>query len=59
MTLLSKQLKLTPQFQDTRFANLVMGVNARRFDVVASALYMAPERAAQVYFLPYLKAVSR
>ncbi|MFV3291587.1 ABC transporter substrate-binding protein [Pseudomonas sp. NY11955] len=56
MTLLSKQLKLTPQFQDTRFANLVMGVNARRFDVVASALYVTPERAAQVDFLPYLKS---
>ena len=56
MTLLGQQLKLTPQFHDTRFANLVMGVNARRFDVVASALYVTPERAAQVDFLPYLKS---
>ncbi len=56
MTLLGQQLKLTPQFHDTRFANLVMGVNARRFDVVASALYVTPERAAQVDFVPYLKS---
>ncbi|QXI41325.1 ABC transporter substrate-binding protein [Pseudomonas wayambapalatensis] len=56
MTLLGQHLKLAPQFQDTRFANLVMGVNARRFDVVASALYVTPERAAQVDFLPYLKS---
>lgn len=56
MTLLGQHLKLAPQFQDTRFANLVMGVNARRFDVVASALYVTPERGAQVDFLPYLKS---
>ncbi|AIZ32901.1 ABC transporter substrate-binding protein [Pseudomonas parafulva] len=56
MNLLGAHLKLTTQFQDTRFANLVMGVNARRFDVVASALYVTPERAAQVDFLPYLKS---
>lgn len=56
MTLLSHHLNLQPQFVDTRFANLVMGVNARRFDLVASALYVTPERAAQVDFLPYLKS---
>ncbi|MDF0732910.1 transporter substrate-binding domain-containing protein [Pseudomonas entomophila] len=56
MTVLGQHLKLEAQFQDTRFANLVMGVNARRFDVVASALYVTPERAAQVDFVPYLKS---
>lgn len=56
MTLLGSHLNLQPQFVDTRFANLVMGVNARRFDLVASALYVTPERAAQVDFLPYLKS---
>ncbi|WP_312934936.1 transporter substrate-binding domain-containing protein [Pseudomonas sp.] len=56
MTLLGSHLKLEPQFLDTRFANLVMGVNARRFDVIASALYVTPERANQVAFLPYLKS---
>ncbi|EIK94818.1 family 3 extracellular solute-binding protein [Pseudomonas sp. M47T1] len=56
MTLLGSHLKLAPQFVDTRFANLVMGVNARRFDLIASALYVTPERATQVDFLPYLKS---
>lgn len=56
MRALGKQLQLQPEFRDTRFANLVMGVNARRFDVVASALYVTPERARQVDFLPYLKS---
>ncbi|MED5610262.1 MULTISPECIES: ABC transporter substrate-binding protein [unclassified Pseudomonas] len=53
---LGEHLKLQTEFRDTRFANLVMGVNARRFDVVASALYVTPERARQVDFLPYLKS---
>jgi polar amino acid transport system substrate-binding protein len=56
MTLMGSHLKRAPQFVDTRFANLVMGVNARRFDLIASALYVTPERAAQVDFLPYLKS---
>ncbi|HEJ1320877.1 TPA: ABC transporter substrate-binding protein [Pseudomonas aeruginosa] len=58
MNLLGKELGVEINFLDTRFANLVMGVNARRFDVVASALYVTPERAAQVDFLPYLKSGS-
>lgn len=53
---LGEHLQVEAKFLDTRFANLVMGVNARRFDVVASALYVTPERARQVDFLPYLKS---
>lgn len=56
--LMGKQLGLEPRFLDTRFANLILGVNARRFDVVASALYVTPERARQVDFLSYLKTGS-
>ncbi|WP_017904676.1 transporter substrate-binding domain-containing protein [Pseudomonas asplenii] len=56
MSLLGQHLKLIPQFQDTRFANLAMDVNARRFDVVASALYVTPERAARLDFVPDLKS---
>ena len=55
MGLMGKQLGLTPRFLDTRFANLILGVNAQRFDVVASALYVTPERAKQVDFISYLK----
>ncbi|MCO4877403.1 ABC transporter substrate-binding protein [Paraburkholderia caribensis] len=52
---LATHLKLKPSFVDTRFANLILGVNANRFDVIASALYVTPERAKQIDFLPYLK----
>ncbi|MFZ6049554.1 transporter substrate-binding domain-containing protein [Pseudomonas sp. CR3202] len=58
MALLTRQLGLEARFIDTRFANLVMGVNARRFDVVASVVYLTPERTTQVDFLPYLKSGS-
>jgi polar amino acid transport system substrate-binding protein len=58
MEQLGRQMGVEARFVDTRFANLVMGVNARRFDVVASALYLTPERATQVDFLPYLKGGS-
>ncbi|MNF50318.1 Cystine-binding periplasmic protein precursor [compost metagenome] len=58
MALMGRQLGLEPRFIDTRFANLVMGVNARRFDVVASVVYLTPERTTQVDFLPYLKSGS-
>ncbi|HCN65970.1 MAG TPA: amino acid ABC transporter substrate-binding protein [Pseudomonas sp.] len=56
--LLGQQLGLKPRFLDTRFANLILGVNAQRFDVVASALYVTPERAKQVDFVSYLKTGS-
>ncbi|MGY2373146.1 ABC transporter substrate-binding protein [Pseudomonas sp. SDO524_S393] len=58
MQLIGKQLHLAPRFLDTRFANLILGVNAQRFDVVASALYVTPERAKQVDFVSYLKTGS-
>ncbi|MGY2289589.1 ABC transporter substrate-binding protein [Pseudomonas sp. SDO528_S397] len=56
--LIGKQLGLKPRFVDTRFANLILGVNAQRFDLIASALYVTPERAKQVEFLSYLKTGS-
>ncbi|EJL93490.1 periplasmic component of amino acid ABC-type transporter/signal transduction system [Herbaspirillum sp. CF444] len=55
MKRLAGHLGLTVRFLDTRFANLILGVNARRFDVIASALYVTPERAKQLDYLPYLK----
>jgi polar amino acid transport system substrate-binding protein len=58
MALMGKQLGLEPRFLDTRFANLILGVNAQRFDLVASALYVTPERSKQVDFLSYLKTGS-
>ena len=55
MTSLASHLQLKPQFVDTRFANLILGINAKRIDIIASALYVTPERSKQVDFVPYFK----
>ena len=55
MTLLGKTSGLKVKFLDTRFENLILGVKGNKFDVVASTLYVKPERAQQVTFIPYMK----
>jgi len=55
MRLVTKTLNTTPQFMDTRFANLIMGLNTNKFNVIASTLYVTPERAKQVDYIPYMK----
>jgi polar amino acid transport system substrate-binding protein len=46
-------MKLVPKFVDTRFANLILGATGGRYDVIVSALYMTPERAKTLDFIPY------
>lgn len=46
-------MKATTKFVDTRFANLILGVTGSRYDIVASALYVTPERTKVVDFVPY------
>lgn len=58
MQALSKRLELSSEFIDTRFASLITGIRANHFDVVASALYVTPERQKILNFIPYLKAGS-
>lgn len=53
--LLAAKLSLQPVFVDTRFPDLILGLRARRFDAVASALYVTAERARQIDFIAYLK----
>ena len=55
MRLLSKELGLDATFKDTRIENIIIGLNASHYDVVASALYVNPQRAKQVDFVPYLQ----
>ncbi len=50
---LAKQAGLTATFVDTRFEQLIAGLGADRFDVIASDLYVTDERARQVDFIPY------
>ncbi|GAB3341074.1 basic amino acid ABC transporter substrate-binding protein [Bordetella tumulicola] len=56
--LMAKKLGLKANILDTRFADLVLGLRANRFDMVASALYVTPERAKQIDYVPYLKTGS-
>ncbi|MGF6641709.1 ABC transporter substrate-binding protein [Paraburkholderia sp. MM6662-R1] len=50
---LASHMRTTPKFVDTRFANLILGVTGGRYDLVASGLYVTPERAKVVDFVPY------
>lgn len=55
MKLLGQNLGKAVEFKDTRIENIIIGLNAGHYDVVASALYVNPQRAKQVDFLPYLQ----
>lgn len=55
MRLIGEKLNLKVVFKDTRIENIIMGLNAGHYDLIASALYINPQRAQQVSFLPYLQ----
>ncbi|MZI96087.1 transporter substrate-binding domain-containing protein [Vibrio sp. CAIM 722] len=55
MRMVAEQLNEEPKFMDTRFANLIMGINLNKFDVIASTLYVTPARAKQISYIPYMK----
>lgn len=56
--MLAQEMSLEPVFKDTRFPDLILGMRAKRFDIVASALYVTPERHKLVNYVPYLKTGS-
>ena len=55
MTALAKSLNEKVEFLDTRFENLIIGVRGGQFDVIASTLYVKPEREKQIDFIPYMR----
>lgn len=55
MRLIGEKLNLKVVFKDTRIENIIIGLNSDHYDVIASALYVNPQRAQQVLFLPYLQ----
>lgn len=55
MRLLAEHMDLEPRFVDTRFAQLIIGLRSNRFDVVASVLYITPERAEVIDYVPYMQ----
>jgi polar amino acid transport system substrate-binding protein len=55
MRLVATEMEKDIKFLDTRFANLILGVNLKKFDVIASTLYVTPARAKQIDYIPYMK----
>ncbi len=51
----AKAMKLEPQYIDTRFTNLIPGLQAKRYELIASALFITPERSKVIEMIPYLK----
>ncbi|HST38433.1 MAG TPA: transporter substrate-binding domain-containing protein [Conexibacter sp.] len=49
---------LEPNLVDTRFASLVTGLEAGRFDAVVSVLYITRERAESIDLVPYAQTGS-
>ncbi|KEA53556.1 ABC transporter substrate-binding protein [Mangrovibacter sp. MFB070] len=56
MQALARAGNFTLQFNDTRFENLILGLNAGKFDVIASSMFIKPERAKVIDFIPYADA---
>ena len=55
---IAARMNLAPNWVDTRFAALIPGIRAGHFDIIASALYVTPEREKVLSFVPYTKAGS-
>lgn len=51
----AQAMKLQPQFVDTRFTSLIPGLQAKRYELIASALFITPERSKVIDLIPYLK----
>lgn len=53
---LARFLELKPQMIDTKFPNLIMGLNAGHYDAIISGMYITPEREAQAQAIPYAQS---
>jgi polar amino acid transport system substrate-binding protein len=51
----AKEMKLEPHYIDTRFTSLIPGLQAKRYELIASALFITPERSKVIDMIPYLK----
>jgi polar amino acid transport system substrate-binding protein len=52
---LAKEMGLETKTQSMTFDGLIPALNGKRTDIINSAMYIKPERAAQVDFIPYFK----
>lgn len=53
MAALGKAGDFKLEFLDTRFENLILGLGSDKFDAIASSMFIKPERAQQIDFIPY------
>lgn len=51
----AKHLGLKPEFVDTAFAGIIVALQANKFDATCSGMYIKPERAQVINFVPYLQ----
>jgi polar amino acid transport system substrate-binding protein len=58
MNALSRHMGLEPEYVDTRFAQLIVGLRSNRYDVIASLLYITPERAEVIDYVPHTQTGS-
>ncbi len=50
---LAAEIGKEPEFQDTRFEQLIPNLQSGQFDLIASALYITADRAKEVDYIPY------
>lgn len=58
MNAVAKHMGLEPEYVDTRFAQLIVGLRSNRYDVIASLLYITPERAEVIDYVPHTQTGS-
>ncbi|MDF2809044.1 MAG: Lysine-arginine-ornithine-binding periplasmic protein precursor [Microvirga sp.] len=56
LDLIAPHMGVKVKFADTRFASLIPGLRSRRFDIIASALYVTQERAKVIDYVSYAKS---
>jgi polar amino acid transport system substrate-binding protein len=53
--LLAKQIDAEVSYVETKFSGLILGLNANKYDVVISGIYITPERQNKAYVIPYAR----
>ncbi|MDR6759171.1 polar amino acid transport system substrate-binding protein [Mycoplana sp. BE70] len=53
LALIAPKMNVEVEFLDTRFASLIPGLRAKKYDMIASALYVTAERAKVIDYVPY------
>jgi len=53
--MLARHMGASASFVDTHFTNLILGLNAKHYDMVISGIYITPERTAQAPAIAYAR----